>query len=192
MKTTAKTLAAIAAFLFAGLPVQAQIYKIVDENGNVTYTDQAPGDGADPMRLPELQVVETEPAQPLTDPNAAAAGSEDPTPRELRRLYRDFKITRPQPDETFWGTSNQVVVSWGSATELGPDMSVRVYLNGAPQETTRMSMLALTLDRGEYTVHADLLDGEGRRIVSTSPVTFFIKQNSALFNPGGGAAAGGR
>ena len=37
-----------------------EIYKVVDEHGNVTYTDQRPSEGAVPMDLPPLSVVETD------------------------------------------------------------------------------------------------------------------------------------
>jgi hypothetical protein len=190
MNAITRILAAIAALAWLGTPAHAQIYKIVDKDGNVTYTDQAPADGSEPMDLPELQVVETEPVAPL--PSADSGASDEPTTRDLRRIYRDFKITRPQQEETFWGTGNQVVVSWGSDTALRPDMSVRLYLDGTPREVTRQSMMAMTLDRGEHTVFAELLDGRGRRIVSTPPVTFFVHQGSRLINPGGGSPANGR
>ena len=36
------------------------IYKIVDEDGNVTFTDQVPSDGTAPMALPELSVIKSD------------------------------------------------------------------------------------------------------------------------------------
>ena len=38
----------------------ADIWKVVDEDGNVTYTDQQPKDGSKPMDLPELSIIETD------------------------------------------------------------------------------------------------------------------------------------
>jgi hypothetical protein len=61
-------------------------------------------------------------------------------------------------------------------------MQVNVFVDGQPKPTTGDNMLALTLDRGEHQVYAELLDARGRRIVTTDAVTFFIKQNSAQFN----------
>lgn len=163
----------------------AEVYKVVDEEGNVTYTDQAPADGAAPMKLPELSIIHTDYQDKASESDAAAGTSDaaapapaELTPRELRKMYRDFHITRPLPEETFWGTANTVVVSWGSSAALQPGMQVRVIVDGTAQEGTGDGMLALTLDRGEHSVSADLLDDRGRKVMSTEKVTFFIKQHS--------------
>lgn len=161
----------------------AEVYKVVDAEGNVTYTDQAPADGAAPMKLPELSVIDTDYQEkaPDSDADAATADAATPaelTPRELRKMYRDFHITRPLPEETFWGTANTVVVSWASSAAFQPGMQVRVIVDGTAQAGTGDGMLALTLDRGEHTVSADLLDDRGRKLMSAEKVTFFIKQHS--------------
>jgi len=157
----------------------AQIYKVVDENGNVTYTDQAPPDGSAPMDLPELSVIDTDyEGEETAEATEEGVEPEALTPRDLRRMYRDFHISQPAPEETFWGTANSVVVSWASNTALQPDMKVRVYVDGVPQAETQGSTMALTLDRGEHTVYAELRDGRGRRLVTTPAVTFFIKQQA--------------
>jgi len=179
--------AGIAAVVFCFLAVSAgaQVYKVVDEDGNVTYTDQAPPGGAEPMELPDLSVVDTDyvapPATSDSQPAQDAAPAE-PTPRELRKMYSDFKITRPMPEETFWGTANQVVVSWGSSKPLEDGMTVKVYVDGTLQSGDQGGMLALTLDRGEHTVYAELFDARGRRVVTSGSVTFFVKQHSVGFN----------
>ncbi|MEJ8569565.1 DUF4124 domain-containing protein [Elongatibacter sediminis] len=195
MFTNARSLTAVLAaalvVLLAGA-AHAQVYKIVDADGNVTYTDKPPVNGSEPMDLPELSVVETEPAEPLpgATEETAGAGDSELTPRELRRMYRDFAITRPAPEETFWGTANQVVIGWSTANPLMADMQVRLYLDDEPQPETRQTMVAMTLDRGAHTVRADLLDPRGRRITSSSPVTFYVRQGSRQINPGGSAAGG--
>ncbi len=164
----------------------ASIWKVVDKDGNVVYTDQAPKDGSKPMDLPELSVIETniiDKKTPSNDPDATGEEEEKPlTPSELRKLYRDFKITRPLPDETFWGTASTVVVTWGSKTPLTPDLNVRLFVNGKPQAAPATGGMSLTLNRGEHKVYAELRDASNRRILKTAPVTFFIKQNSVNFN----------
>jgi hypothetical protein len=111
-----------------------------------------------------------------------AAEVREPTPRELRRQFGDFRITQPAQEETFWGTANTVVVAWGSSQPALPDMSARLYLDGTPQDVPASGNLSLTLDRGEHTVYAELLDARKRRIVTTETVTFFVHQHSVNFN----------
>jgi len=167
----------IAALFLAGSAWSGEIYKVVDKDGNVTFTDQAPGDGTQPMNLPELSVIETDSADAQA-PAAAGEESSGPTPRELRRMYSDFSITQPNSDETFWGTANTVTVGWGSQTAPTADMNVLLYVNSEPQMVTGSGSVSLTLDRGEHQVYAELLSAQNRRIAVTETVTFFVMQNS--------------
>ena len=91
------------------------------------------------------------------------------TTRELRRQFRDFSITQPLQEETFWGTENTVVVTWGSSAEIPPEMSVMLFVNGEGQKAPAAGSAALTLDRGEHQVYAELRDERNRRIVTTRP-----------------------
>jgi len=178
---------AIVAIAVSGV-LSAQVYKVVDENGNVTYTDQPPEDGSAPMQLPEISVVESQ--YPSEMPNSAAAESgtsssaDAKTPRELRQLYSDFRILSPAPEENYWGTGNSVVVSWGTSSAYEPGMSVSVVVDGTAQNADPNSNLPVTLDRGEHQVYAVLRDVRGRRIVTTDIVTFTVHQGSRRNNPG--------
>lgn len=179
-----KTLVSLAFLL---LPLSAypegEIYKVVDEDGNVTFTDQRPHDQAQPVDLPPLSVVETDIQVP--EPVADAAGDEPagpPSPRELRRQFRDFRILTPQQEETFWGTANSVVVSWGSSQPVPSDMKVTLFVDGKGRAAPSQGSVTMTLDRGEHQVYAELRDSLNRRILTTPVVTFFVKQHSVNFN----------
>lgn len=170
--------------LSAAVVSAANIYKVVDKDGNVTYTDQRPADGSEPVKLPPLSVVETEkPAvAPATAGAEATAEEEKPlTARELRNMYRDFRIIQPQNEETFWGTANTVVVSWGSSEPVNDDMRVKLFVNGQSQDVPAAGSVSLTLERGEHKVYAELRDAGNRRIMTTDIVTFFVKQHSRNF-----------
>lgn len=168
--------------LLASQTCAAEIYKVVDKDGNVTFTDQAPGDGTQPISLPELSVIrsETDPTPPPVESETVAEDN-PPTLRELRGMYSDFRMTQPANEETFWGTANTVVVSWDSNLPPEPDMSVRLVVDGESQLATASGGVSLTLDRGEHKVYAELRDGRNRRITTTETVTFFIKQHSVNF-----------
>jgi hypothetical protein len=159
----------------------AQIYKVVNPDGSVTYTDQRPSADAEPLDLPPLSVVETD-----IDTSAVTAGESDatkePTLRELRRQYRDFRIMQPQNEETFWGTGNQVTVSWGASEPIPAGFEVFLFVNGGRIDTQGGSSVTLTLDRGTHQVYAELRDDRKRVIKKTDTVTFYIKQYSQNFN----------
>lgn len=167
------------------LTAQAQIYKIVDKDGNVTYTDQAPADGAEPMDLPELSVVNTdyeEAELPVATEPEEEEGEKELTRSDLRKLYGDFRISRPAPEETFWGTANTVVVAWEASEPIQEGLTVRFSIDGVAQPPSSENMLGITLDRGTHTVSASILDERGRPIVSTDTVTFYVHQASIRNN----------
>jgi len=174
-----------------GLYAEGEIYKIVDKDGNVTYTDERPQGGAEPMDLPPLSVIETDIQVPTPAEKTAQAAEEarEPTLRDLRRQFQDFRIIQPQQEETFWGTANTVVVAWGTGQPVPPELQARLYVDGVAQPVPASGSLSLTLDRGEHQVYAELLDARGRQIVATERVVFFVKQASVGFRPAPGGAS---
>ncbi len=175
-----------AAFLlvFLLLPLvafpQGEIYKVVDKDGNVTFTDQRPSSDAKPVDLPPLSVIETDsvtaPATAANDP--ALEEPQAPTLRQLRKQFSDFRITSPQPEETFWGTANMVMVSWGGSEAVPQEMKVVLFVDGEPKEVLPSGSTTIQFDRGEHSVYAELLDDRRRKIMTTETVTFFVKQHS--------------
>jgi hypothetical protein len=160
-----------------------QIYKIVDENGHITFTDQSPGDGTEPMVLPELSVVSTDVEVPVATTDPVPDPAEEPLTRAmLRKMYQDFRITRPQPDETFWGTENTVVLAWDVSAPLQEGMAVRFSVDGSARAASTDNMISVTLDRGAHTVSAVLLEADGRTLMTTDTVTFFVHQASVRGN----------
>lgn len=184
MKIGTITLLVLLAFfaLSPAASAQGEIYKVVNPDGSVTFTDQKPAPGAEPMQLRPLSVVETEaPPAPAAPASAPAEAAGEPTQRDLRRMFSDFRITQPQNEETFWGTANQVTVSWGSSQPLQEGMRVVVYVNGEARDAPAGGSLTVQLDRGEHQVYAVLRDAGNRRIAATDTVTFFVKQHSVNF-----------
>ncbi|MDX1459741.1 MAG: DUF4124 domain-containing protein [Xanthomonadales bacterium] len=171
--------------LVLAVPAKAQVYKIVDENGNVTYTDQAPGPDAKPVDLPGLSIIS--PQQRPETPRSLARdvpkeANEVSNLGELRRSYNDFAIVAPKPDESLWGTGNAVQVAWDTRYRLQAGMSVVIYLDGEAQPPTTSPVITFEqLDRGSHTVSAELYDRRNRKIATAEPVSFYIRQGSRLF-----------
>jgi len=170
--------AALIFLLLQNAALSADVYRVVDKDGNVTYTDQPPAEGAKPMDLPDLSVIQSEATErPYeTPPELQQEEAQEATLAELRRTYRDFKIRQPQNEETFWGTANTVVVSWGSEAPLQPGMSVKLFVDGTPRDVAGSGGISLQLDRGTHEVRAELYNGGKRPLITTPTVTFFVKQ----------------
>ena len=175
-----------AASLTAVMAQDGQVYKVVDENGNVIFTDTPPEDGSAPMDLPELTVIQTnfpKAGETKSQLEGAAESEQGNSLRDLRRLYRDFSIYSPGQEETIVGTGNQVMIRWGSQTPFEPGLTAVLSVNGENTDVAPQGSVTVRLDRGEHNVQAILKDPRGRTIASAGPVKFFVRQNSANFRP---------
>jgi hypothetical protein len=180
----------------------AQVYKVVDENGNVTYTDQPPGDGSGPVELRPISIIETPEYQKTARELAAEAEAEaraqgiEPEAKEeslrtLRRRYSDFAIVSPQPEESVWRPDGPISIAWSTGTQLMEGMKVTVSVDGKRLATgTERLIMVPGLERGEHTVAAELTDARNRRVARAQSVTFYVRQpgllNRARPIPGGG------
>jgi len=175
--------------------VSAEVYKIVDEDGNVTYTDKPPEDGSQPMKLKPISVIEAPTyEQPDKAATSGAEGDADKPAsiRYLRKNYADFAIVAPQQDETIWNPEAPITVAWNTRYQLQEGMQVTIYVDGQQHSRTTEQIVAIAdLDRGEHTIEAQLIDSGNRRVATAQPVVFFIRKpglyNRARVNsPGGG------
>jgi len=175
------------------MPVTAQVYKTVDEDGNVVYTDQPPKDGSGPIDLPPISVIETPVYQKAVP--AGADDAEGETSKKslkfMQKHYEGFAIVSPQQEATIRYTEEAISVIWSTPNPLETGMQVTVSVNGRAQPPTRRPVVALTrLERGEYIVTAELRDVRNRLIVTAKPVTFFIRQPSVIMNSARPSASG--
>jgi len=173
----------------------AQVYKTVDKDGNVTYTDQPPADGSKPIELAPISVIEApiyEKAPEATTEDGAADGGEEVSLKTLRRNYKDFAIVSPQAEESVWAPDGPISVAWQAGLALQEGMQVTIFLDGKRYSTTTQQMVMVVgLERGEHNVSAELRDSRNRTVATTAPVVFFVRQpglyNRALNNnPNGG------
>lgn len=174
----------LAVFVFASPWSFAEVYKVVDAEGNVTYTDQPPNSTAKPEVLRELSVISPQITAPVGVPieSGVAPEAKDVSIGDLRRIHKGFAIVSPKPEEALWGTENKATVAWSSSAPLNAGMGVAVFVDGVAQEPTNAPVTLLTgLDRGEHKVYAELWDDSGRKIATTPTVTFYIMQNSIQF-----------
>lgn len=189
-KTFLLILIAFSLAVMAG-PLLAQVYKTVDKDGNVTYTDQPPPDGSKPIKLAPISVIEA----PIYEkaPEAAKEGAEgEEIPlRDLRKMYRDFAIISPQSEESVWHPDGPIAVAWRVGKALQEGMQVTIYVDGKRQATTTDQIIPVAgLDRGEHTVTAELKDAKNRKIATAESITFFIQRPNIYTNrprPRGGA-----
>ena len=166
----------------------AQVYKVVDADGNVTYTDQPPADGAKPVKLAPISVIEapvyTAPAKAGAD-DAEVDDTKPPPLRFLRKEYADFAIISPQEEQSVWHPDGPVPIQWGTGKQVLEGMQVTLFIDGVQRGVSASQLIPVSaLDRGEHRAEAQLHDAQNRLIATTAPVVFFVRRPN-LYNRAG-------
>jgi len=154
--------------------VSAEIYKWVDPDGSVVYSD-TPRKNAEKVELPPPSTYSPPPL-----PSMQTTARPSPTQQDA---YQSFAIVQPQPEQTFWNQPNvDVVVALQPALQTGKGHRIEITLDGKPLPATTGLQVSLgNLDRGTHTVSAAVDDAGGTPLLSAGPVTFYVKQHSIQF-----------
>ena len=154
----------------------AEVYKWVDPQGNVIYSDK-PHSDAEQIKLPETQV---HPAPQTVSPTIKP--EQQPFPG-----YEKIEIATPANDETIRDNTGNINVSIKLEPELQVDLGHKLvlYVDGVklPQELTSTLFQFTNLDRGTHTIHAAVVDSAGKELVGSKPSTFHLKRFSSLLSP---------
>jgi len=153
---------------------ETKVYKQVNEDGSITYTDQPPEAGAETVTMPELQVV-----QPPVITRSLRDSRNRPASEVNARPYADLRMVKPEPEESFWGTGGTLTVQLYSEEPLDENHSINYYFDGELAGSSQsMTQILTEVFRGTHAVKADIVDQRGRVLASAGPVTFHMKQHS--------------
>jgi len=163
----------IISFLCLTTTVAAKdVYRYVDEQGNVIYTD-TPITGAEKIRLDEIQTI---------DSGDVPEFKYTPPPREVL-TYSKLEIVSPAQDTVLQGEDNNVSVSGvvEPALNLKAGHYFVLYLDGNEAASGTSPQFMLTgLERGTHTLNLAIVDQAGSQVISSPGVAFTIYQHSAL------------
>ena len=164
--------------LVCSAALAATVYKWVDENGVVHYSDQ-PHPNAE-----KLQVHAAQSYKPSALDTAAAGGGGGGASPAAPAPYRGCAIVQPQDGQAFANIDSlTLVVQTDPQLHQGDKVFVTVdgqALNGG--NPTGSQFVISPIDRGTHTAQALVKDASGGVQCQTPPVTFHVQQNSIL-NP---------
>jgi len=158
-----------------------EIWRWVDKNGVVHYSDQPGAANAVLMTVIEPNAYEGEAATP----DSGASGSSSQEPEEEASTvspYDSLSIVQPPPDEVFFGSDASVSVQADLQGTLRPDHSVVFFLNGNRRPASGLGMELSGLARGTYFLRASILDQNGDPVITSQQTTFHVRQAS-IKNP---------
>lgn len=147
--------------LLIGTYANAEIYRWVDDEGVVHYSDK-PAKDAKTVDLPEPTVV---PATKPQKPPANITNTQEPqtTNTPPGKGYSQVKLLRPTPDETYQQGIPQVTI----AVELSPPLQIdaghrlRVLIDGAVVKSglTASTTTVASPPHGSHAVSVEVMDG---------------------------------
>ncbi len=159
--------------IFLSLPALAEIYKQVDERGNVTYTD-TPSDRQETEKL-DLPTLNTQPALP-TPERVEPKQQQDDTPDVSYRVH----INAPAEGTQVPMGQSEIPVSLSIQPGLKEGFSIQILLNGQPFGEEHFSNFLILRDvyRGEHQLEAIILDASGQEIARSDSVTIYVQRSS--------------
>lgn len=160
--------------LMATAAARAEVYRSIDANGEVVYSDR-PTQGAERVKMPPLPSY--------TPPRARSIERSVPASKQQLR-YKSFVITAPVNGTTIRNNPGTLEIE----TQLAPALMtaqghrIQYYLNGVAHGAA-LDNTTLTLsnvDRGEQRLSAGVVDAAGTVLISTAETTVYVKRASKL------------
>ncbi|MGM0954057.1 MAG: DUF4124 domain-containing protein [Pseudomonadota bacterium] len=170
MKTS---LALATGLLVLATTAQAEVYRHVDQHGNVTYSDE-PIDGG--------ETVEVKPVTTITLPKPEAVEEADTLREQVEEqgaAYDSVSFTYPEDDQAFHSGNGNVTFEVQSSPGLRNDHKYEVTLDGQPVGQTHSNQLTVeNIYRGTHEAHVHIVDNNGVQVKTSSPVSFTVHRPS--------------
>ncbi|MGQ0622382.1 MAG: DUF4124 domain-containing protein [Panacagrimonas sp.] len=166
-----RSLVALALILLATAidGVAGEVYRYVDKDGVVHYTDRPPTPDSEPIKL--------RPVQTIGIPAPPAAASAKTTPATSSPKI-GIIIVSPAADETLRGDDGILAVSVRLDPPLPEGVGLRFLLDGNAQNTEATRSLShhfQGVERGSHLVGVSAVDAAGHELGRAAPVLVHMK-----------------
>jgi hypothetical protein len=154
-----------------------RIFKTVDENGNVVFTDIPPKEDE-----PGEQII-------VENPNSYASEeavgpqdewiveSEDEEGSETRFTYQSLDIVAPQKDATIRENAGNVSIVAVPNPRLRSGDRLRLMMDGDLVQEGRQTRFDLeNVDRGTHVAVTEIVDDAGNVLIRSDPTTFHLQR----------------
>jgi hypothetical protein len=174
MRTALHGLVALCLLGLSGLSVATTLYRWVDAQGVVHYSD-TPHEGAQVIQISGAQTYHGASAPPAT-PNVTST----PQPGKKPGSYDSCAITSPAPDAALYAPE-AVAVSVAVSPGLNDGDQLTVQVDGRQLESTAdggQSFVIAQPERGDHSISAQVRSPEGVMLCNAPPVTFSVTKPS--------------
>jgi hypothetical protein len=151
-----------------GVLAQQQVYKKVNPDGSVEYSDQ-PIEGAEVMNVPKGSTF-TMPESSASTTAPAASPAE-----ETSVNYDSLEITQPENDKAIRSNNGTLTALARVTPPLAPDHRFRWKMDGEVVQDVNAPELRLNnVNRGSHTLQAEIVDANGKVIIASDSITFHM------------------
>lgn len=152
--------------------VFAEVYKQVNPDGSITFTDKPGGKNKTPVPLSPMSTFEASPAAPASSPQESTS---------ISKGYTSVNITSPANDETIRDNTGSFTVTAAVAPGLQSGDKMVLLDNGSPQgESTSGNFTLSNIDRGAHALTVQVQNSAGKTLISSKAVTIYLRRHSAL------------
>ncbi len=164
-------------FLSPLASANSEIYRVVQEDGSVVYTDEPAPDA-------DAEAVELKPIQIVPSPATSAANLRPGKTDEMRSIsYDGLSITTPEEKENLRNPT-EITVKTKLTPELLNGHHIRLMQNGKEVGLSKDGTFIIKEPyRGEHTLTAQVVDQRKKVLLTSAPRTIYVYRHSALFNP---------
>lgn len=166
-------LGVLVAHAVCGAALAQQIYRSLDENGNVVFSDQPPppGQEGEPVKLRELNTAA--PPEPLPRPAPEPEKAEPP-------VAPTVTITSPANETTIAMGPGNFSVSGRAEPPLGPGEQLQLFMDGEavgpPQAGASWGLQGVL--RGPHDLVIRRVTSSGKAIAESDPVRVYVLRPS--------------
>jgi len=152
----------------------SRIYRTVDEQGNVVFTDVPPkaDDTSEQIVVEKPNTFDAQQAVPDADAWVVESPGGD---EEALFSYDNLAVTSPSNDESVRENAGNVTIIATVKPQLRPGHVVRLMMDGSLVQEGRKTTFPMTnVDRGTHVVKLAIVDDEGRVLQESEDSTFHM------------------
>lgn len=165
----------ILSFLLS-VSIQADIYKYIDEEGNVVFTDR-PYPAAERIKTDKVQTIEAPAPRPAATQPVAPEEADEPE----KKGYTKLEITSPKNDSSVRDNAGNILinVALAPALDAGAGDSLVLYMDGKMVSAGPGTQFSLkNVDRGTHSISVAVVDKDTKELKRSSPVKFTLQRIS--------------
>ncbi len=145
--------------------VVADVYKTVDKDGRVIYTDKPKSDNAQKVELREINTVPG--AQPLPESTPVESFQSQPA-----AMSYQIEIISPRNELIIPVGQRDLAIAIKVEPELQPDHLLVYFMDGELLEETSMTnIIVKDVPRGSHNLVVEAIDANGQSLGTSAPVS---------------------